>query len=99
MEEKVLSLKEQLDQFLASDDEGSNLKQVAWELQPGYPGGAGEVVWRDDLQKGYMTFESLPANDPKKTQYQLWIFDEKRDSRFPVDAAASSTLMPTARPS
>ena len=25
------------------------------------------------------------ANDPTKTQYQLWIFDKTRDDRFPVD--------------
>ena len=32
-----------------------------------------------------MTFRGLPANDPTRTQYQLWIFDQNQDERHPVD--------------
>ena len=45
----------------------------------------GEVIWSDELQKGFMSFRGLPANDPKKEQYQLWIFDAKQDEKYPID--------------
>lgn len=44
----------------------------------------GKVIWSDSLQKGYMTLTGIPVNDPKKSQYQLWIVDPKRDEA-PVD--------------
>lgn len=44
----------------------------------------GKVIWSDELQQGYMTLTGIPANDPKKAQYQLWIVDPKRDEA-PVD--------------
>ena len=44
----------------------------------------GKVVWSDQLQQGYMTLTGIPANDPSKSQYQLWIVDPKRDEA-PVD--------------
>lgn len=52
------------------------------------PAGAavkGDVVWDPVTQTGYMRFSGLPANDPGTLQYQLWIFDETRDDRYPVD--------------
>ena len=45
----------------------------------------GEVVWNPQRQEGYLVLTGVPANDPTLAQYQLWIFDEQRDSRFPVD--------------
>lgn len=45
----------------------------------------GEVVWSTGLQQGYMRFRGLPANDPTKNQYQLWIFDANQDERYPID--------------
>ena len=53
-----------------------------------YPAGSsvkGDVVWDPASQTGYMRFTGLPANDPGTLQYQLWIFDETRDDRYPVD--------------
>lgn len=44
----------------------------------------GEVVWSDRLQRGYMLLSGLPANDPAREQYQLWIVDPNRD-KHPVD--------------
>jgi anti-sigma-K factor RskA len=44
----------------------------------------GKVIWSDQLQQGYMTLSGIPVNDPKKSQYQLWIVDPKRDEA-PVD--------------
>ncbi len=32
-----------------------------------------------------MRIRGLAANDPKAAQYQLWIFDGKRDQAHPVD--------------
>jgi hypothetical protein len=49
----------------------------------------GELVWSVREQAGYMRFRGLPANDPRRTQYQLWIFDSARDGTgagdHPVD--------------
>jgi hypothetical protein len=45
----------------------------------------GEVVWSTGLQRGYMRFHGLPANDPVRRQYQLWIFDASQDERYPID--------------
>ena len=45
----------------------------------------GEILWSDELQQGVMRFEGLPANDPSKQQYQLWIFDSNRPAETPVD--------------
>lgn len=58
--------------------------QVAWAdwavdgNGPEIPGVKGDVVWSDSAQKGYMRFAELPANDPQKQQYQLWIIDKER---------------------
>lgn len=46
---------------------------------------SGDVVWSPSKQRGYMRFVGLAPNDPKQAQYQLWIFDQLRDERFPVD--------------
>ena len=32
-----------------------------------------------------MRFRGLPANDPTNQQYQLWIFDENQDEKYPID--------------
>lgn len=44
----------------------------------------GDVVWSDARQEGFMRFRGMPANDPSKKQYQLWIIDPSRDDE-PVD--------------
>jgi hypothetical protein len=36
-------------------------------------------------QRGFLRFVGLPPNDPAKPQYQLWIFDRRRDQAYPVD--------------
>jgi hypothetical protein len=45
----------------------------------------GDVVWSDELQRGYLRFVGLGVNDPDVEQYQLWIFDKNRTVDFPVD--------------
>jgi hypothetical protein len=45
----------------------------------------GEIVWSSERQEGVMRFAGLAPNPPEDFQYQLWIFDEDRDARYPVD--------------
>jgi anti-sigma-K factor RskA len=45
----------------------------------------GDVVWDARTQTGYLRFVGLRRNDPSSEQYQLWIFDGRRDQRYPVD--------------
>lgn len=52
---------------------------------PAAKGASGDVVFSPSEQRGYMRFVGLAPNDPKLTQYQLWIFDEERDEKYPVD--------------
>ncbi len=49
-----------------------------------YAGLRGDVVWSTQGQEGYLRLEGVPANDPSRSQYQLWIVDPERDE-FPVD--------------
>lgn len=76
--------------------EGLNLAEVlsapdalrlAWSgtEDPAAAGAGGEVLWSRELQQGFMRFTGLPANDPSEYQYQLWIFDENQDERYPID--------------
>jgi anti-sigma-K factor RskA len=61
----------------------------------------GSVIWSDSKQQGYMILSGIPANDPGKAQYQLWIVDPARDTDAPVDggvfdipAGAASVVVP-----
>ncbi|MBX3389996.1 MAG: anti-sigma factor [Phycisphaeraceae bacterium] len=56
-----------------------DVRRLAWGDwdNPEIKGVTGEVVWSESGQKGFMTFRGLPANDPTKEQYQLWIVDER----------------------
>ena len=62
---------------------------VRWEFaptdDPGGAGASGDVVFDPATQRGYMRFRRLRPNDPRQSQYQLWIFDGERDDRYPVD--------------
>ncbi len=70
---------------LALTQEG--LTQVAWAPGTDEAGkqATGEVLWDNKRQQGVMSFKGLPVNDPKKSQYQLWIFDTAQDEKYPVD--------------
>lgn len=46
---------------------------------------AGELLWDPVRQQGLMRLSGLPRNDPRRSQYQLWIFDRAQDDRFPID--------------
>ncbi len=59
---------------------------VRWGWQPqGKVPCAGHVVFSPRRQKGLVVFRGLPANDPNKWQYQLWIVDRGRPGDHPVD--------------
>ncbi|MEO8041281.1 MAG: anti-sigma factor [Acidobacteriota bacterium] len=51
---------------------------------------AGDIVWSDAKQTGYMRLSGLPVNDPNKETYQLWIFDETQDDKTPIDGGTFS---------
>lgn len=38
---------------------------------------AGDVVWNDELEQGYLRFVGLKVNDPGVEQYQVWVIDER----------------------
>lgn len=57
---------------------------IAW-VDPTTNEPLGEIVWSDQQQIGYASFVNLPANDPAKNTYQVWMFDATRDDKFPVD--------------
>jgi hypothetical protein len=44
----------------------------------------GDIVWNNDLQKGFLRFRSAVRTDPQREQFQLWIFDKERE-QFAVD--------------
>ncbi|MEZ5427710.1 MAG: anti-sigma factor [Pyrinomonadaceae bacterium] len=46
---------------------------------------SGDVVWNNNKQEGYIRFRGLPVNDPTQKTYQLWIFDEAQDEKYPID--------------
>jgi len=64
--------------------EASDLIEREFEGLGEFKNTTGKVVWSDSKQQGYMTLSGIPANDPAKAQYQLWIVDPKRDEA-PVD--------------
>jgi hypothetical protein len=46
---------------------------------------SGDVAWDAAGQRGFLRFSGLRRNNPNVEQYQLWIFDARRDERYPVD--------------
>ncbi|MCX5691107.1 MAG: anti-sigma factor [Planctomycetota bacterium] len=62
----------------------------AWD-NPEIPNVRGYVHWSDQLQRGVMHFSGLPANDPRASQYQLWIIDERGLSQRINGAIFNST--------
>jgi hypothetical protein len=50
----------------------------------------GDVVFSMDRQEGYMRIQGLKVNDPSKEVYQLWIFDQTRNTTYPVDGGVFS---------
>lgn len=78
-----LSPSQQRDRFMAA---ASDMVKAEWsagkitEIKP-----AGDVVWSDAKQTGYLRVTGLPKNDPNKQTYQLWIVAGNQDAKTPVD--------------
>ena len=49
-----------------------------------YAGVTGDVIWDPMTNEGYMRFIGLPANDPNRERYQLWIVDQARGTPLEV---------------
>jgi len=65
----------------------TDVQQFAWTptKDAAAAGVSGDVVWSETAQRGFMRFVGLAPNDPRRLQYQLWIFDQARDQAYPVD--------------
>ena len=60
--------------------------KAAWSTGPAGPQPVqGDVVFDPVTQRGFLRFRGLPANDPRREQYQLWIADTSRTYPEPVD--------------
>jgi anti-sigma-K factor RskA len=72
---------------LALLQQGTAITHTEWTNtdDPASQGVKGDVVWDNAKQRGFVRFTGLTANDPGQSQYQLWIFDAKRDDRYPID--------------
>jgi hypothetical protein len=84
-DELPLSVAQRYEQFL--NEPPADMVQIKWSSS-GQPSGEnveGDVKWSNETQAGFMTFKGLAKNDPSVEQYQLWIFDKKRDEKYPVD--------------
>ncbi|MFG0306628.1 MAG: anti-sigma factor domain-containing protein [Phycisphaerales bacterium JB040] len=101
----VLSLAEQVEQmrnlptavtasWAGLDDLGLTETPHAYDNQL-----AGEVVWDEATDTGYMIFTGLASNNPTELQYQLWIFDaERRIGDLPEFAVEGFPPILTQRP-
>jgi anti-sigma-K factor RskA len=78
------SLAQQREQLLAT---APDAVQTTWtDFNPKQPRGVvGDVVWSNSLQKGFMRFRSIPANDKRRETYQLWVFDAAQNAKTPID--------------
>lgn len=82
VQQQTASLQQQWDTLSSRKD----IVRVSWEpgTTPVEGKVTGEVLWSTAEQRGFMSFVGLPANDPSREQYQLWIIDPSRDTK-PVD--------------
>ncbi len=81
---RVLTPSELREEMIRSD---TNMVRAEWSLGnvKDLKQIAGDVVWSDEKQAGYMRFRGLPVNDKAREQYQLWIFDKTQDKATPID--------------
>ncbi len=65
----------------------TTVQRLAWTAtaDSAARGASGDVVWSGRAQRGVMRIAGLAANDRRRWQYQLWIFDKTRDQKYPVD--------------
>ena len=78
------TLSEQRSQLIASSRQLVRFEITATK-DPAAQAAGGDVVWDPVSQRGYLHLKGLAANDAHESQYQLWVFDGDRDTRYPVD--------------
>lgn len=61
------------------------LIELSGTEDPAANGASGRAAWDASTQSGTLELSGLASNDPRISQYQLWIFDATRDDRYPVD--------------
>jgi hypothetical protein len=90
---------------LANRLQGVPTRPLAATSHPLARGAGGTLAWDGDRQEGLLSVRGLAEVEPSKGVYQLWIFDESRDERFPVDGgtfavedSTAATVVPV-RPS
>ena len=76
------TLLEERQAFLESHADAIVWDFVNWSDE--YAGVTGDVVWDPATNEGYMRFSGLPANDPNRERYQLWIVDSARGTPLEV---------------
>ena len=69
------------DQFLAT---APDIVRTKLESPKGSAEILGDVVWSNSKQSGYITFRGMPVNIPSKETYQLWVFDESQNDKYPI---------------
>ncbi len=57
-------------------------------------GVSGTVMWSARRQRGVLQIAGLASNDPRRERYQIWIFDQSRDERYPVDGGVFDVTGP-----
>ncbi len=75
----------QREELLAKAKDVVKIDWKAAAKEPSAATASGDVVWSSTEQRGFMRFHGLAPNDSKLTQYQLWIFDQDQDDKYPVD--------------
>lgn len=73
------------DRFLAAHPRALRAAFVAGDDGHARRDARGEACFDPETGEGVLVIEGLVPNDPKVEQYQLWIFDARRDERYPVD--------------
>ena len=76
-----LSLFQKRDQLIAT---APDIIRTKLETPKGTKNISGDVVWSNSQQKGYITFRGMPVNNPAQETYQIWVFDEIQNAKYPV---------------
>jgi hypothetical protein len=98
LREQAVSLRELRAEVLAHE---TNAIHRSWQAGPSPLHGAvaGDVVWSQTRQDGWLTFRGLPKLDAEHA-YQLWIVDGQREGApvdgglFTIDDPAVESLVP-----
>lgn len=76
-----LTAAQKREQLIAS---APDIVQTDWTAPKDKKQILGDIVWSGEQQTGYMRFRGLPANNPSRETYQLWIVDEAQNPKTPI---------------